>query len=321
MRIMMFFLSAAVFLLSMQQGIACAAGPKIYLSLYSEGGVAPVDTTTNDAWGVIKTGKEPGRMVTDGKRVYVGLEGEDSIAVIDTASDKLVGSVKDVRSTGGMDITPDRKKIVAASSGRHKVYVIDVETLRVIGNIAVDGCDSINTVKVSRDGKQAYVAGSNGIMQVIDLGLNKSIMEIKIPEEVEDEVLSADGRTLYLNSTGTGKIAVLDVGTMQVVEYIPGGGLLGLALSPDGEEIWYGGPGKTTVSVYSFKEKKVISEIQRDTDVANCLISFSPDGKNAYIGNSGVDGDCLYVIDATSKARTGVIRVKGGFSNFIYVPG
>jgi len=320
MRIMMFLLSAAVFLLSMQLGIACAAGPKIYLSLYSEGGVAPVDTSTNDAWGVIKTGQNPGRMVTDGKRVYVGLEGENSIAVIDTTSDMVVGYVKDVMSNGGMDVTPDGKKIVTASSGRHKAYVIDVDTLKVIGNIAVDGCDNINTVKVSRDGKQAYVAGANGVMQVIDLGLNKSVMEVKIPEEVEDEDLSVDGRTLYLNATGTGKIAVIDVGKMEVVEYIPGGGILGMALSPDGKEIWYGGPGKTIVSVYSFKEKRVISEIQRDTDVSNCQISFSPDGKNAYIGNAGVDGDCLYVIDAASKARTGVIKVKGGFSNFIYVP-
>jgi YVTN family beta-propeller protein len=80
----------------------------------------------------------------------------------------------------------------------------------------------------------------------------------------------------------------------------------GLALTPDGSELWVSSLLDDAMYIYDVKTKKVTGHVR--TGMGPNWIVFTPDGKYACISNT--DTDDVSVIDV--KARREVTRVKVG---------
>ncbi len=80
----------------------------------------------------------------------------------------------------------------------------------------------------------------------------------------------------------------------------------GLALTPDGSELWVSSLLDDAMYIYDVKAKKIMGRVS--TGEGPNWIVFTPDGKYACISNT--DTDDVSVIDA--KARREVTRVKVG---------
>jgi YVTN family beta-propeller protein len=80
----------------------------------------------------------------------------------------------------------------------------------------------------------------------------------------------------------------------------------GLALTPDGSELWVTSLLDDCVYIYDMKTKKIVGKVP--TGGGPNWMAFTPDGK--YVCVSNTDSDDVSVIDA--KARKEVTRIKVG---------
>ncbi len=269
--------------------------------------VEVVDPALLDSWGDIQTGKNPMMLAAskDGSYVFVSIYGEGKVQVIDTKTDKVVNDINLGQGPHAMDISPDGGLLAAGILDEPKVYIIDAKEFKVIKAITTLG--GVSEVKFSPDGKKLYVVQREKPMQVIDMANMEPVAEMNIPTETYDIAFSKSGDKLYVNSTDDGNMSIIDIKTSAVLKKIPAG-KTGLAVSPDGNEIWFGGPGDK-ITVYSLTKNAVIATLPQDCD-RNFTLLFSPDGKTVLATPAGKDNLKLYVYDAIKKTRKGVGRTQ-----------
>jgi YVTN family beta-propeller protein len=162
--------------------------------------------------------------------------------------------------------------------------------------------------------------GANQI-NVIDLTTMTYSAKVKVGGIPRPYVVTPDGTTIYVAVTDLHGFMKVDVasGKMQRVEmpaenhtpkqrpYEPSNTLThGLALSPDGTELWVTSLLDDCLYVYDVKANKITGRVQVG-DGPN-WVTFSPDGKYVCVSNTGTDD--VSIIDARSRRE--VKRVKVG---------
>ena len=300
-----FLLMSVVFFFS---SAASAAGPKLYV-VYSGGdGVAVVDPDALDAWGVVKTGSGANMLQPskDGKYVFVTISDEDKVQVIDTATDKVEKSIKVGGRPFALALAGAGSPLVVANMNEGSITVIDALSLEPTG--AVKTYRNALEVRVSPDGRKAYVAHQGPELVAVDLQNMKKAAEADVPEDINSMELSRSGDTIYLYSEAAGEIIVKETVGLRTTETIKAYPMMGLKLSPDENYLWFNGPPEK-ISVYSIKEKKVVAQLPRDSSVTYCEFAFSPDGKTAFAGPAGVDNDMVYAYDAVKRELKGKIKL------------
>jgi YVTN family beta-propeller protein len=169
--------------------------------------------------------------------------------------------------------------IYVSSMGGNEVDLIDLEKMDYAAHIPVGGRP--RPYVVSPDGKTMYVALANlhGFV-IVDIPEKKVLERVEIPSEHA---------------------------TLRKLEYeTPDTLTHGLALTPDGSELWVSSLLDDAMYIYDVKAKKVMGKVS--TGMGPNWIVFTPDGKYACISNT--DTDDVSVIDV--KSRREVTRVKVG---------
>ena len=298
-------LLSLTFLLS---GVASAAGPKLYVAYSGDEGVAVVDPVALDAWGVVKTGRGSNQLQSskDARLVFVTLSDEDKVQAIGTESDKVENSIDVGKRPFALALAGGGSPLVVANMGEGSITVIDPVSLKATGTVVT--YPNALEVRVSPDGRKAYVAHEGPKLVVVDLAGMKKAAEVDVPEEINSMDLSPSGDTLYLYSFAAQDILVMDTAGLKVTGRIKAYPMMGLKLSPDGKYLWFNGPpGK--VSVYSLQDKKVVAELPRGSTVSYCEFAFSPDGQRAFAGPAGAENDKVYAYDALKLEVKGEIKL------------
>lgn len=115
-------------------------------------------------------GASPNSIVATSTQVFVSNGNNDCISVINTKTnsvdtnlflrlDKRLGNLRGIIPYG-LALSPDNKRLYVAEAGINSVGVIDIENLKIIGEIPVGWFPS--KLKVSNDGKQLVVANAKG---------------------------------------------------------------------------------------------------------------------------------------------------------------
>ncbi len=304
---------AAALLICLCTAAAPVYADKIYAGLVTGSGVAVVDLSALEAWGEIKTGRGPAILAGAGRYVFVSEFEGNSVTVIDPVKDEVVKSLDVGEQPLHIAATPDGSLVVAQDlSGR--VTVIEVSGLRELRRIDAPG--EVYSLTISPDGRKAYAGGKEGKLWVIDLKKFKLTDELPIPQRVYQTALTASGDRLIVNSLEDAEVTIFSLPGMKVLKKLDAGSQ-GLALSPDQSELWYGGPGGK-IRVYSFSDDKVVAELSRDCD-ADLDITFSPDGKSAYVAPAGPEMHDIYVFDAGAKKKTGAVHLKETPRGLLYI--
>jgi YVTN family beta-propeller protein len=315
----------SVLFLSLCSAIATSALPAQNVRLYvdnSEGdNVSVIDLNTLNAVGDIQLGHNIHGLAVqaDGRRLFATVESDNTLRVVDTATNKGIAAIKLTGRPNQCAVTPDGHYVAVPIRDKNAVDIVDIEQQKVV-----------KTLPVSKP-HNAFNAGSNRYIFVSAMGANQINVidlttmtysaKVTVGGIPRPYVVTPNGATMYVAVTDLHGFMKVDVasGKTQRVEmpaenhtpkerpYEPSNTLThGLALSPDGSELWVTSLLDDSLYVYDVKADKITGRVQVG-DGPN-WVTFSPDGKYVCVSNTGTDD--VSIIDV--KARREVKRVKVG---------
>jgi YVTN family beta-propeller protein len=257
-----------------------ADGKRLFATVESDHTLRIIDTATQQTIGTVKVPGRPNQCAAtpDGKYVAVPIRDGDSVDIVDVAQQKIV-KVLPINEPHNALNTGSNRYIYVSSMGAHEIDVIDLEKMDYAAHIPAGGRP--RPYAVSSDGNTMYVAVADlhGFV-IVDIPEKKVLERVEIPAQHA---------------------------TLRQLEYeTPDTLTHGLALTPNGSELWVSSLLDDSMYIYDVKAKKVTGRVS--TGAGPNWIVFTPDGKYACISNT--DTDDVSIIDV--KARREVSRVKVG---------
>ena len=284
--------------------------------------ISVIDMASLKVTGDIKAGERVHGVClqADGKRLFVTVETDHTLRIIDTGTQQTIGTVKVTGRPNQCAATPDGKYVAVPIRDGDSVDVIDVSQQKIVKTLPIkEPHNALNT------GSNRYIYVSSMGSHEIDLiDLEKMDFAAHIPAggRPRPYTVSSDGKTMYVAVADLHGFVIVDVPGQKVVERveIPAERATlkklqyetqdtlthGLALSPDGSELWVSSLKDDAMYIYDVKAKTITGRV--NTGEGPNWIVFTPDGKYACISNAETDD--VSIIDA--KTRREVTRVKVG---------
>lgn len=285
-------------------------GTRAYVSNRLDDSVSVIDVAAKKVIGTIAVGDEPHGVVTDGqgKYLYVLNTSSDSISVVDTGTLKEIKRLSASRRPWSLARSPDGSRIFATNSlsrfvpfrtpALSEVTVIDTDRAVIDDRIVVPAANLLQGIAWHPSGRFALITLNRTknlvpmtrLLQgwTITNGLGVIWQDGRVDQVLLDEpnicfpdpadlAFTPDGRLALVTSSGSNRVAVVDVPKMI--------GLLEAATPYDREHVFPNHLGKPT--------EFVITHIETKDSPRGIVIA--PDGKTAFAANA-LD-DSLTVID------------------------
>jgi YVTN family beta-propeller protein len=281
--------------------------------------ITAIDLATLKIVSTIKVGNQPHALCApaDGRRLFTSIESEKNLKTIDTLTGKIIETIPVTGKPNECAATPDGRYVGVPIRDGDSVDIVDTVLKKVVKVLPVKEPHNCFNTGNNHD---MYVSsmGSNEI-DVIDL--TKMDYSARIPTGgiPRPYAVSSDEKTLYSALTNLHGFVVADIPSRKVIERVelpPAPPLNcplevntpthGLALTPNGQQLWVTSLADGGVYVYDLATRKTFPMIH----VGKCpnWIACSPDGKYCAVSNS--DSDDCSIIDVPTQRE--VARVKVG---------
>ena len=247
--------------------------------------------TLADAWpaftGTAPTGQTPAHVALspDGKTAYTTNQYGNTVSVVDVPSMMLTATIR--LSDGGFNllVSPDGRRVYATTASG-TLHAIDAATKQVVGRATVG--PAANGLAYDAARGVLYVSAIHGAsVTAVDaqtLEVRRTYDVSAMPQRI---ALSADGSTLFVGSESRGlDIVNVASGARTFVEGVARG-VVGLALSPDGEQVWVTNPPAGIIQVVDVATRKVVRTIHPDTRIRPRNVAFDRDGRTAIVTDEG----------------------------------
>jgi len=244
----------------------------------------------------VKVGAHPHEMALspDGKTLYVsdnGMiwmtdpgDGENTISVVDIPSRKRVAVVDlgKYRRPHGVSVDPKTGHVFATTEKPNGLVEIDPLSHKVLRWIDVKGL-APHMVELDASSEWAFTSDVNsGDLSVIRLA-NGEVKPMHIGKGPQGQVLSPDGKTLYVTLAEDNFIAIFDTAKHEFTGRIPTGVYPNrVAITPDGRTLVYSLMKSNSVGFADVATKREVAEVKADGPTMS--LSLSRDGKLAYSG-------------------------------------
>ncbi len=308
-----------------------------YVVNVNSGTVTPVNTVTNTAGKPIGVGANPHyiAITPNGKTAYV-VRWVPGIADSPSASVPLAGTVIPINTATGttgqainvgrfpqaIAITPNGKTAyVTSGSG-----VIPINTATNTAGKPING-GGAGAIAITPDGKTAYVLNSgSGTVTPISAVTGKVSKTIKVGSSPIAIAITPNGKTAYVVNEGSGTVTPILTASNTALNAIKAGiDPQYIAITPNGKTAYvvnhgYGGeirkvPGNTVTPIGT-----ATNTAGKAIRVGNYpgAIAITPDGKTAYVLNSGlplpfpVSEDTVYPIVTATNTALKAITVGNG---------
>lgn len=263
---------------------------------------------------------------SDGRRIFTTIESEHNLKSIDTATGKIIDTIPLSGRPNQCATTPDGRFVAVPIRDGGRVEIVDMTQKRVVKSLPI---------KVPHN---CFNAGSNTSMFVSSMGSNEvDLIDLKKMDYAKKipvggvprpYAVSNDQKTMYVALSDFHGFAIVSIPEGKVIRRVdlppappstcklePHTPTHGLALSPDGRELWVTSLGDDGIYVYSVETKK----ISRKIAVGGCpnWIAFSPDGRYCAVSNSSSD-DCS-IIDTRTEREAARIKVGHGPKRLLVV--
>jgi YVTN family beta-propeller protein len=295
---------------------------RLYVGSSRGDDVGIVDMNSLKVVGDIKAGDrvhgvclEPG-----GLRLFITVESDHTLRIVDTATHATIGVVKLSGKPNQCAVTPNGKFVAVPIRDGDRVQIVDVAEQKIVKSLPIkEPHNALNT----GSNRYMYVSsmGSNEI-DLIDLDRMEFAAHIPAGGRPRPYVVSPDGKTMYVALALLHGFTIVDIPSRKVLERVEMPSVHptlrklkfetqdtlthGLALTPDGRELWVSSLLDDCVYIYDVSSKKIVGRVK--TGEGPNWIVITPDGK--YVCVSNTDTDDVSIIDVRSRRE--VSRVKVG---------
>src|SRR3984885_14012106 len=334
-------LAAAVVLavLALTPVPASAATVRIYVTNSAGDSIHVIDPVTNKVVQEIKdiVGAHGIAFSLDATRVYVSNEETSTLDVFDRKSGKLIKKVALSDHPNNISVTKNGDRIVVAiARGKGGLDIVDAATLTLKKTVSANG-GRLHNVYVTPDNK--YVVGGSipsHTFYVFDL--DKEQLAWAMPMDLGVRCMAVetnpDGSTkrVFAQLSGFNGFSVIDFAEQKEAARVklPGvpqefdhGGYRsnepshGIGIAPDNKTLWVTSIPNNAVYEYSLADLKLIGQVDLPSEkiagraaplsaIAN-WVTFTPDGKELYVSNSGIRS--VSVVDTAAMKVIKVIPV------------
>ena len=299
-------------------------GRRAYVSNRLDDSVSVIDVSARKVTRTIPVGDEPHGVLTDraGKNLYVLNTSSDSISVIDTATLVEVKRLEASRAPWSLSLSPDGSRITVTNTlsrfvpfrtpSMSEITVIDTDAAVVADRVVVPGSNLLQSIDWHPSGRFALTTHNRTknlvpmtrLLQgwTITNGLGIIWADGRVDQVLLDEpslcfpdpadvAVTPDGRLALVTSSGSDRVAVVDVPRMIA--------MLQAASDRERQDVFPNHLGKST--------EFVIKHIFTKNSPRGILIT--PDGKTAFVA-AALD-DSVIVIDLAKLEAVGRIDLGG----------
>lgn len=279
-------------------------------------------------------GSQPAAQAPDVRYTYVANAADGTVSAIDLTTDQVAWTLPiGERAAHGIAASPDGTIVYAGDAAVNEVVVIDAERQVIMKRIPI--AHGVHGIDISPDGQTLWVGGSLG-----DDALKGTLTAINTASNTIEDVISPglgsashfaftpDGSEIWIASTSTNLIWIVDTTTRQVAATVPLSvpadaqrpapaddwdavltenrliGLNEVAISPDGSRAYAVGPATSELYAIDVKSRQVVTSVPAGDRAHG--VTVSPDGTEVWIADwAGV----VNVFDAERLEQQAHIQV------------
>lgn len=221
---------------------------KFYVGCADDSVIAIYEAATQNLVGRIRNVEEPETFALhpNGHHLYVSNEEDATATLYDVDTGELIAEFDTGEEPEGVKITSDGRLVFVASEAANLVHVIDTEAEDVIADVLVD--TRPRRFALTPDDRELWVSAEvAGVVDIIDVKTLKITDTITFlptgfrKEEVTpvDVLITRNGKRAYVALGRANRVAVVDVESRKVIDYLlVGRRAWGLALSDDEKRLW-----------------------------------------------------------------------------------
>lgn len=225
--------------------------------------------------------------------LYVANIDVNLISVIDGKKGTVSKEIPVGRGPIDIAVDPQGKWIaVSHQLTRGEIYLLDRKTLQIRHKVLLTREEQgKNTnaffLSFSSDGKKLYAVNQySGFFYVLDPLAGKVTKNIYLGEigQIKENILSPDGRFLYLPDSDKRKIFVVDVNDEMVKEDILlDGEPNSIAVSPDSKTLYIADAHYRSLDIFDVETQKIIKRIP--VGIQPLRVAISKDGRQIFVSN------------------------------------
>jgi DNA-binding beta-propeller fold protein YncE len=244
----------------------------------------------------------------DLRTLYVDNDLGNSLTPIDPRTG-APGKPIPVEDPYNLYFTPDGHFAIVVAERLDRLDFRTPGTMQMVHSLAVPMCRGVDHMDFSADGRYAFASCEfGGELIEVDLRTQRVIRTLELAggnSSPQDVKLSPDGRVLYVADQLRGGVWEINPASFRVVGFLPtGAGAHGLYPSRDARELYVSNRAAGSVSVVSFKTRRVVATWQLPLPASPDMGGVSADGRTLWL--SGRYNAEVYAIDT----RTGRLRAR-----------
>jgi YVTN family beta-propeller protein len=297
-------------------GAALTALPRIYVPNSNSNTVDVIDPATYKIVGHFAVGSLPQHVTPswDLKRLYVLNDLGNSLTLIDPQTGKQ-GATIPVDDPYNMYYTPDGRFAIVVAERLHRLDFRDAQSLTLRHSLTVP-CTGIDHMDFSADGR--YLIAScefSGQMIKVNVAKQRVVGVLDLPggsgQMPQDVKLAPDGKVFYVADMRANGLWEVDGKRLRVIGFLKTGlGVHGLYPSRDAKLLYATNRGEGSISVISFRTRKVVTKWHIPGGGSPDMGGVSADGKVLWL--SGRYNGVVYALSTRNGKLLARIPVGAG---------
>jgi YVTN family beta-propeller protein len=270
-------------------GAAQTALPRVYVPNSNSNTVDVIDPATYRVVDHFPVGSLPQHVTPswDLRRLYVLNDVGNSLTEIDPSTGKR-GATIPVTDPYNMYFTPDGRFAIVVAERLHRLDFRDAHSFKLHHSLHVP-CAGVDHMDFSADGR--YLIAScefSGQLVKVDVASQRVVRTLTLPggagEMPQDVKLSPDGKVFYVADMQANGLWEVDGTQLRVIGFLKTGrGVHGLYPSRDAKLLYATNRGEGSISVVSFRTRKVVTKWR------------IPGGGSPDMGGVSADGKVLWL--------------------------
>jgi YVTN family beta-propeller protein len=241
--------------------------------------------------------------------LIVGNKGENTVSFIDLATGQERARVKTGENPHEVAVSPDGARAAVVHYGAAAIDIFDVASGRLVATHDLNPNTRPHGLVWLADGRLVVTTEGADTLTVLDAATGRLLMSVPTGND-GSHMVAVHPRLprAFVANLGAGNASVINIAEgKKLTDLAAGRGTEGIALTPDGGEVWISSREANQLHVYDAVNGKLLATIA--TGNFPLRVAISPDGRHAVTSNLG-DG-ALGVYDVATRTLARTIPVSG----------